>query len=188
MAISKKTRFEVFKRDLFRCQYCGRTPPSVVLEADHIIPRAKSKNDNIDNLITSCFDCNRGKAAVPLTEAPVPLALRVDLMNERRDQLQAYEELLGLQEDWFQRQIDELQQFHSDLFPGYVFSESFCQSSLRTFLRHLTVPEIKEALATTFQKCAGRGWNTIYRYFCGVCWGMIRQKSWQGNSNAQPNP
>lgn len=36
--ISKKTRFEVFKRDSFTCQYCGRTAPDVILEIDHINP------------------------------------------------------------------------------------------------------------------------------------------------------
>ena len=34
-SISKKARFEVFKRDSFTCQYCGRTAPDVVLHLDH---------------------------------------------------------------------------------------------------------------------------------------------------------
>jgi len=32
-----------------------------VLEVDHIIPRAKGGGNNIENLQTLCFDCNRGK-------------------------------------------------------------------------------------------------------------------------------
>lgn len=40
--LSKKTRFDVFKRDQFRCQYCGRTPPTVVLEVDHVVPVAEN--------------------------------------------------------------------------------------------------------------------------------------------------
>lgn len=36
--ISKKLRFEVFKRDGFRCAYCGKFPPAVILEVDHIEP------------------------------------------------------------------------------------------------------------------------------------------------------
>ena len=66
MALSKKTRFEVFKRDGFTCQYCGRTPPTVILEVDHIDPKANGGSDNTINLITSCFDCNRGKSDVKL--------------------------------------------------------------------------------------------------------------------------
>jgi HNH endonuclease len=38
IALSKRVRFEVFKRDRFCCQYCGRHPPDIVLEIDHIIP------------------------------------------------------------------------------------------------------------------------------------------------------
>lgn len=55
MSISKKIRFEVFKRDNFTCQYCGKNPPNIVLEIDHINPISKNGDDNINNLITSCF-------------------------------------------------------------------------------------------------------------------------------------
>ena len=33
--LSKKIRFEVFKRDAFTCQYCGQMAPDVLLEVDH---------------------------------------------------------------------------------------------------------------------------------------------------------
>lgn len=64
--LSKKIRFEVFKRDKFTCAYCGRKAPDVILEVDHIIPVAKGGDNNITNLITSCIDCNRGKRDIPL--------------------------------------------------------------------------------------------------------------------------
>ena len=54
MSISKKIRFEVFKRDSFQCQYCGKTPPNIILEIDHIIPISEEGADDINNLITSC--------------------------------------------------------------------------------------------------------------------------------------
>ena len=73
MAVSKSVRFEVFARDGFCCQYCGRRPPDVVLEADHIHPRAKGGGDEKINLITSCYDCNRGKRAKVISQvAPRP--------------------------------------------------------------------------------------------------------------------
>jgi 5-methylcytosine-specific restriction endonuclease McrA len=40
----------------------------VVLEVDHVVPRAEGGSDDTMNLVTSCFDCNRGKGAVPLTD------------------------------------------------------------------------------------------------------------------------
>ena len=60
-SITVKTRFEIFKRDKFTCQYCARTTPAVILEIDHVIPVSKGGDDSEENLITSCFECNRGK-------------------------------------------------------------------------------------------------------------------------------
>ncbi len=70
MSITKKIRFEVFKRDGFQCLYCGATPPEARLEADHINPTSKGGLDVITNLITSCFSCNRGKAANKIKTLP----------------------------------------------------------------------------------------------------------------------
>ena len=67
-SISKKTRFEVFKRDCFTCQYCGQKVPDVVLELDHIVPIAEGGSDDIVNLTTGCYDCNRGKGKIKLTQ------------------------------------------------------------------------------------------------------------------------
>lgn len=73
MGLSKSVRFEVFARDSFTCQYCGRRPPDVVLECDHIHPQSKGGQDDLMNLITSCADCNRGKSAKVISEvAPRP--------------------------------------------------------------------------------------------------------------------
>jgi predicted nucleic acid-binding Zn ribbon protein len=58
-----KLRFEVLKRDNFQCKYCGRSPKTdnCKLHIDHVIPRSKGGNNNSENLITSCAECNLGK-------------------------------------------------------------------------------------------------------------------------------
>lgn len=66
--ISNKLRFEVFKRDLFRCHYCGRSAPEVVLHVDHITPVSKGGTNEFTNLVTSCQDCNLGKLDTELWE------------------------------------------------------------------------------------------------------------------------
>lgn len=88
--ISKKLRFEVFKRDSFRCQYCGRSAPDVILEVDHIVPVAKGGKNDVMNLITSCRDCNRGKGKKMLTENEVMAKQKAQLdeLNERREQME----------------------------------------------------------------------------------------------------
>ncbi len=56
-------RFDVFRRDHFTCVYCGGQSPQVVLECDHVVAVAKGGTDTMDNLVTACYDCNRGKSA-----------------------------------------------------------------------------------------------------------------------------
>jgi hypothetical protein len=64
--LSKRTRFEVFKRDGFRCVYCGATPNDGPQHVDHVIPVAEGGTDDPANLVTACASCNLGKSDVPL--------------------------------------------------------------------------------------------------------------------------
>src|SRR3990167_9842255 len=61
-----KKRFLILKRDKFTCQYCGRKAPNVILEIDHIHPKSKDGENNIENLITACLECNNGKRDILL--------------------------------------------------------------------------------------------------------------------------
>lgn len=71
MAVSKKLRFEIFRRDNFACRYCGRAAmDGAVLEPDHVVPRSRGGRDVATNLVTACLDCNSGKNDTPLN-APV---------------------------------------------------------------------------------------------------------------------
>lgn len=58
---SKRIRVEVLSRDGFKCKYCGKSAEETVLEIDHIVPVSKGGKSILDNLITLCIDCNRGK-------------------------------------------------------------------------------------------------------------------------------
>lgn len=66
--ISKKLRFEIFKRDKFCCSFCGKSAPDVILEIDHIKPVIDGGKNDILNLTTACFDCNRGKGKRKLSD------------------------------------------------------------------------------------------------------------------------
>lgn len=88
--ISKKLRFEIFKRDGFTCQYCGKMSPDVVLEVDHIKPVASGGKNEMLNLVTACLSCNRGKGATELSDESTVFKQQKQLAeaNERRIQLQ----------------------------------------------------------------------------------------------------
>jgi hypothetical protein len=89
-SISKKARFEVFKRDSFTCQYCGDEAPRVVLHVDHINPVANGGGNDIANLITSCAPCNFGKGAREISDdsAVRRQKAQLDELNIRREQLE----------------------------------------------------------------------------------------------------
>ena len=62
--ISDKLRYQVLKRDCFKCCACGASPakdPSVELHIDHIIPWSKGGETSLENLQTLCSRCNLGK-------------------------------------------------------------------------------------------------------------------------------
>jgi len=87
--LSKKIRFEIFKRDSFTCQYCGRKSPDVILEVDHICPVSKGGKNDMLNLITSCYECNRGKSDKKINDKSVVEKNRILLeeLNEKREQI-----------------------------------------------------------------------------------------------------
>lgn len=63
--ISDKLRYQVLKRDNFKCCACGASPakdPSVELHIDHIIPFSKGGETTFENLQTLCSRCNLGKS------------------------------------------------------------------------------------------------------------------------------
>ncbi len=56
------TRFNVFLRDQFACQYCGHAFPTHELTFDHVIPRSRGGRTEWGNVVTACGHCNLTKA------------------------------------------------------------------------------------------------------------------------------
>lgn len=71
MAVSKRLRYEILRRDNFACRYCGATAPDAPLRVDHVIPRALGGTDVPTNLVTACEPCNSGKTSSLPTGATV---------------------------------------------------------------------------------------------------------------------
>jgi hypothetical protein len=115
-SLTKKARFEVFKRDSFKCQYCGKSSPDIVLEVDHIVPVVEGGTNEMINLITSCFDCNRGKGKrqIKINDAIKLEKLELEKLKLQREQMEFYvkwkKELINVQSDEF----DELNNLFSE--------------------------------------------------------------------------
>ena len=67
----KLTRLEVFKRDHYSCQYCGKETRQLTL--DHIIPRYRGGQHTWENVVSACVSCNRRKAGRTPQEARMRL-------------------------------------------------------------------------------------------------------------------
>ena len=64
IALSRRpafTRFNVFLRDRFVCQYCTSALPAVELTFDHVVPRSRGGRTTWDNVVTACTECNLKK-------------------------------------------------------------------------------------------------------------------------------
>lgn len=183
-SMSLRNRFRVFKRDQFTCQYCMRSTPIVTLEVDHIVPVSRGGDNSQDNLITACYECNRGKYNEPLDAISQPVQERLKeeilLRKERQKQI-AYldKELRKLKEaeqeiisdigiHWWNNWVEDSEKDNT------IWKRGCKQeTSIKTFLKHLTPEQIKEAIDITISN----GMNNEYyafKYFCGVCWKIIK--------------
>lgn len=59
--IPPEVRKYVFERDDYQCQSCGKTDRETQLTIDHIVPLALGGQNDISNLQTLCYHCNRQK-------------------------------------------------------------------------------------------------------------------------------
>lgn len=143
-AISKKLRFEVFKRDNFTCQYCGRMAPDVILEIDHINPVKNKGTNDILNLITSCKDCNRGKGARKLSESDILKKQQEQLkeINEKREQLKLLVKWKEELEKFSDEEVDEIEQLLKQA-TGDIFSE-FGRNNCKKIIKKYGFKEVYE--------------------------------------------
>jgi HNH endonuclease len=121
-AISKRTRFEVFKRDSFTCQYCGESAPKVLLEIDHIEPVSKGGKNSMINLITSCEACNGGKSDKRLSDdtAVTKQHTQLALIQDRREQL-------AMMMKW-SKQCEKLKEEEIDAVQSWIVPRTFSES------------------------------------------------------------
>jgi 5-methylcytosine-specific restriction endonuclease McrA len=67
----KLTKLEVFNRDQYTCQYCGRQAKELTL--DHVIPRRRDGEHAWENVVSACKICNRHKGGRTPAEAGMKL-------------------------------------------------------------------------------------------------------------------
>jgi DNA-directed RNA polymerase subunit RPC12/RpoP len=170
-SLSKKLRFEIFKRDSFTCQYCGATPPTVVLHVDHITPVADGGENDMDNLITACEGCNQGKGARSLNDIPKSLQNRAKDIKEREDQIKGYSKVMEdrkyrlIKESW--AIVETLEGRSQDDYRNDWFK------SIKSFISKLGYYEVEDAAEITISRFKTVDYRA-FKYFCGICWKKVR--------------
>lgn len=146
-SLTKKTRFEVFKRDKFTCQYCGQKAPDVVLQVDHIEPVSKGGGDDMLNYVTSCQSCNAGKGDRRLddTETLNKKRFQLEDLQDRKEQLEMMCEWQKGLMDLDQQAVHAVADVWNEVVPGYSLNDSGLRSA-RKYLKTFNLQEVMEAV------------------------------------------
>lgn len=175
MAVSKRTRYEVLKRDNHTCRYCGGAAPDVKLTVDHVTPVALGGSDAPDNLVAACQDCNAGKSSTAPDAAVVADVAQDALRWAAAIKMAAEVAEAEIEKRWEQNVV-----FHDlwqELCIGYGnkpwWRPEDWPETLDTFRRHgLSQRELEDSFWIMHGK-SGMQSNQRWRYFCGICWRKI---------------
>lgn len=179
MAISKRTRFEVFKRDKFTCQYCGAKAPDVVLQVDHVHPKSKGGKDDLLNLVTSCRSCNSGKGARTLSDDSAVARQRAQLeeLQERQEQIQMMLEWQRSLVDLDGQTVDAAAQFWCELVDWFDLTDAArleLRKVIRKFGLNATMDAMRAAVETYVKldedgKPTEESANRAFEKIGGIC-------------------
>ena len=146
--LGKRLRFEIFKRDGFKCRYCGATPDQRVLQVDHVVPVAGGGSNDEINLVTSCQPCNSGKSARPIEQTSIRAQAIPDpkKIREQAAQIEAYLQAKKVAE----KAMEEVAEHFADLWDaqiGPISERAF--SRLKNVCAEVSHEMIAKAIETT---------------------------------------
>ena len=174
MSVSKRTRFEVLRRDEHTCQYCGQMAPDVTLHVDHVIPVALGGSDKPDNLVTACKDCNLGKASIapdsPLVSAIGTRSAEYAIATaNRRAHLSSDMSAMLVYEEAFTRLWESFtttirgEKMHLPLPQDW-------RSTLSMWWKTSVPEELISSAIQTAMDAKSVNHDDRFRYFCGIIW------------------
>lgn len=161
-SISKKVRFEIFKRDMFKCVYCGNKAPDILLQIDHIIPVSKGGDNDLTNLVTSCESCNNGKRDKSLDDHTTVEKKRnqMERLQEKREQFEMISAWQKGLRDIEEEKVNNICEYWHDLAPGYEITENG-KKQIRQLMRKYQLEEIFEAMKISSEKYLIFGYNDL---------------------------
>lgn len=176
--LSKRIRFEVFKRDSFTCQYCGRMATDVVLEVDHIKPVSKGGNNDLLNLVTSCKECNLGKSNVELSDDTAVKRQERQMLElaEKKEQLEMMLQWRAGLNDLEEDMVNAVANVFSDNTRWGVNDHG--KKTIRRWIKEFSLNEVLDAAEisiNTYYDGTEKGWNIAFDKVVGICVNRKRQ-------------
>jgi hypothetical protein len=140
-------RFEVFKRDSFKCQYCGASSPDVILHCDHIKPVKEGGKNTMLNLTTSCSNCNLGKGARTLDDTSVVVKQRSELedLQAKREQIELMIKWQEGLSDLSSLESESIFDYYEELVPGRTLTPSG-KHDLKNLVRKHGYQEVRKCM------------------------------------------
>jgi len=170
-SLSKRLRFEIFKRDGFKCLYCGATPAQKVLRVDHVKPVSDGGGDEVTNLVTACFDCNAGKGPVPLEHQKHAAGFASEADREHAEQIRAWLAVQREIESARSEVADALAE-HWEHHLGPMSQEMY--DRMPALAREFSIDQLTQAMAIVARKFGRSGKYDSYwakkhgKYFHGI--------------------
>ena len=165
MSVSKRTRYEVMRRDNFTCRYCRSDENKLTI--DHVVPVSLGGSDAPDNLVAACRDCNSGKSSSTIDSAQVPdvpgdavrWAVARELVAEQMRRDRAARD-----------QYTEMGLLKWEELGGPDNLPPDCMATLWKFYElGLPLEECEDAMYLTITNSRVHDWGA-WRYFAGICW------------------
>lgn len=172
MAISKRLRFEILRRDGFACRYCGlKSEDGLVV--DHVVPVALGGATEASNLVAACHDCNAGKSSVH-PDDDVVQDVEAAAAEWRAAMELAAEELDGKAIERIQAvaKVEEVWSSWSNDGVALPRPRDWARSVEHFLTAGLSVAKIEELVLVTMNSKVTNA--HAWRYFCGCCWNSIR--------------
>lgn len=178
MAISKRLRFEIFRRDNHACRYCGAMAPEAKLTVDHVIPSATGGSDEPSNLVTACADCNGGKTSITPDSPHVQDVAELSVKWSAAIKAAADTMTAQLKND-----ESALQHFEHHIWGAWIYGYQAkpyplpvsWRSSIRAFLAAgLTMGILEECVDIACERDYMNP-ESRFKYMCGVAWRKVRE-------------
>lgn len=175
MAVTKRTRYEVLRRDNHACRYCGATAPEAKLTVDHVTPTALGGSDDPTNLVAACRDCNAGKSS---TSPDAPLV--ADVASKALEWAKAIERYNATlladrkkRDAYVRRFTKAWDNWHSGADKRPIPKPSDWKTTIWQFYGlGLPIADLEDAVTIA---CGNQMVyvDNCFRYMCGVVWNMI---------------